>query len=97
MNVDATQQVKWTIYFVDGGMGTFVPLFYRFIEYIRRTTPMSNQTPQAVSNSYTGQETASAPQQFLQSAFIDPSDPTKVYLTQPVSEEQHLKHSPNYI
>ncbi|KAK9828894.1 hypothetical protein WJX72_002644 [[Myrmecia] bisecta] len=93
---------KWAMYFKEGGVGTFLPLYFRFLEYIRalqaRTggTGGSNGPTSSVSQP---QQQASAPaasEALLRTAFVDPSDPTKLYLSQPVDDSQRLPTAPKY-
>lgn len=78
----------------EGGCGTFIPLFCRDVAYIRAVA--SRQQQQAAAAAQEAAEAAARPSPAaapsfstsLSHALVDPSDPTVVYLTQPVPEQQ---------
>jgi hypothetical protein len=70
----AGETCSWQVTFRSGGCGTFLPVFYNLIESeLRRRSSSRSPVPPAPSHVTT------APV-----AFIDPADPSLVYLTQPV-------------
>ena len=74
---------KFWIYFSNGGVGTFLPLYFSSIDAARQA-----------GHRQSSQE--SLPQN-VATAIVDPSDPTKLYLTQPaVPREQPLPSAPLY-
>jgi len=77
-----TETIKWALYFNNGGVGTFLPLFFRLIQDMRaRMSPMQSaqpQEPRGLSETDT--------QQLMQAAFVDPNDPSKLYVSQPGSK-----------
>ena len=74
---------SFCVYFSNGGVGTFLPLYFSSIEAARQAG--HQQSAQA-----------SMPQN-IATALVDPSDPTKLYLTQPaVPQEQPLPSAPVY-
>jgi len=81
--------IKWRLSFTNGGMGTMVPLFYSCLEYIRVSSRHRQQAPEPEPLQ---PEVPPKPPSFLATALLDPSDPTTVYLTQPVeSSAQSIK------
>ena len=69
---------KFALYFKEGGVGTFLPLYYNFVGAARGQQRVQQQSPPD-------------PQQQTQSinmvaiALVDPNDPSKLMLTQPAS------------
>lgn len=86
---------NFKILFKEGGIGTFYPLYYTLTE---KAVNMYNAT----QNTQAGRDEASGfMRNVMSSAFVDPNDPTTVYLvSQPVDESQRLatqpKYAPNY-
>lgn len=62
------------IYFNNGGAGTFLPMFFRAVLESRRTDGGSSDTLASIIRN--GGD-------FNAVAVVDPSDPSKIYLTQP--------------
>lgn len=81
--------ISWTVYFNNGGFGTFVPLFYQLATYAARYRPnfdtVTQQQPTAPPQE---DETTTAPASFFQAALIDPNDPSTIILTQPSVEKK---------
>lgn len=97
------EALQFTLYFKEGGVGTFIPFFFRSCAYVRSMANQMQQQQQAVAPGgadypppAAGSDGATPPQQFLQTALVDPSDPTKVYLTQPVDSSQHRDDAPKF-
>lgn len=86
----SSERIKWKLSFTNGGMGTLVPLFYASIEYLRTTTRRRQQESAPAPAACM----ATAPPSFVQTAIVDPNDPTKVYLTQPVDLPQSAEKYP---
>ena len=98
---------KFALEFRGGGVGTFLPLYFRFLEYIRAvqrkaetgsaawTPPVAPEpTPAAAPAAPTGPPKpvepmwpTAAPPVADGQAFVDPSDPSKLYLATPVTTE----------
>ncbi len=80
--------------FREGGIGTFFPLFYTLLDRARRAAAAAAAQPapppqqRAASQQYVDQ--------LVHKAFVDPSDPTRVYLAQPVDDSQRLSYQPTY-
>ena len=81
---------NFTLYFMEGGIGTFYPMYYTLAERAKRsfsgTSGNSSFDPNPVSFSAS----------LASRAFVDPNDPTTVYLTQPAEEDQRLPERPIY-
>ncbi|KAL3142799.1 hypothetical protein ABBQ38_003098 [Trebouxia sp. C0009 RCD-2024] len=60
----------FSLYFKEGGVGTFLPLYFSFVGIARDNLHKVQQQP-------------SAPQELVATAFVDPSDPSRLYLAQP--------------
>lgn len=74
--VTGTVQVK--LYFNEGGCATFLRVFFNAMDQIRRiptAVPVASEFTQAVASG-----------SFVQAAFVDPSDPSTVYVSQPVQQ-----------
>ncbi|CAK9234148.1 unnamed protein product [Sphagnum troendelagicum] len=83
------------IMFVEGGVGTFIPLFMNLIKSVRAAERESLAT-QPSAPPADPLPTAQAPvDELIQHAYIDPHDPTKLYLQQP-SESQPTLRRRNY-
>lgn len=70
---------EFTFYFKEGGCGTFLPLFFRILEAMR-SAPLEAQVPEA--------PTAPAAEEAVRTAYMDPNDPTRVYVVQPATERR---------
>jgi WW domain-binding protein 2 len=68
----------YKLFFLEGGVGTFLPLYFTFITSAREQERNRKNITAA----------ASQPDFHLQmnQAFVDPNDPTSLFLTQPVSQ-----------
>ena len=69
-------EIKWCVYFNNGGVGTFLPLFFRLVSEMR------TRMAQPAANSTTDVFSAADTQQILQAAYVDPNDPSKLYVSQ---------------
>lgn len=70
-----TDSIKWCISFRNGGVGTFLPFFFRLLQEMRQR--MSGQ-----QQNTTSPVPAMVAQTLVQGAFVDPSDPTRLYVPQ---------------
>jgi len=74
------EKYKWCLSFRNGGVGTFLPFFFRLLTEMRqRMRALSGQAPQA-DPSYTPVFDLPTSQGFVQTAFVDPGDPTTFYV-----------------
>jgi WW domain-binding protein 2 len=79
---------KYRLYFLQGGIGTVLPLYYRFLKLVR-AAEHDRKAAEELANQGVMNEQVSH-------AFVDPNDPTKLFLTQPVGIEQRLPTAPVY-
>ncbi|KAI7840790.1 hypothetical protein COHA_005494 [Chlorella ohadii] len=79
---EGPQMIQWTLYFKEGGVGTFIPFFFRSCAYVRSVAGrMQQQQQQAAAAGQQqgyppaagGDPPSTPPQQFLQTALVDPS------------------------
>jgi hypothetical protein len=78
-----TDEIKWTLTFKEGGVGTFLPLFFRLVQEMRRR--MAQESQSQYEHNFTAPPVAQqVVQQIIGSAYVDPNDPTKLYVSQPV-------------
>ena len=68
------------LYFREGGVGTFLPLFFQFTEQARQLNASAPPPPGVAPVAPTTEETMHAANQ----AFVDPNDPSTVYLVTPL-------------
>jgi len=92
---NSSERIKWKLFFTNGGMGTLVPLFYATLEYLRvssRRRPQEAPPPEFEQQQPTKPAVPNPePPSFVQTALLDPNDPTKVYLTSPVDPAKAKK------
>mmetsp|Transcript_162704 Transcript_162704/g.312419 ORF Transcript_162704/g.312419 Transcript_162704/m.312419 type:complete len:202 (-) Transcript_162704:168-773(-) len=73
------------LYFKNGGCGTFLPLFYTILGIISESEEGTDRDAEANAavNNYIS---AAAAGQLDKAAYVDPSDPTVLYLAQPTAK-----------
>lgn len=69
------EDIKWCISFNNGGVGTFLPLYFRLLAEMRQRMTQE-VAPNAPVHSNVEVQT------MLQAAYVDPSDPTKLFVPQ---------------
>lgn len=81
---------NFKIIFKEGGCGTFVPLFLNLLKVARQ---FQQQTPHPNSRPYNDPFPTSPPptDEILRHAYVDPNDPTKIYLQQPHEAQPQLR------
>eukprot|EP00775_Hariotina_reticulata_P002184 gene2184-2502_t len=79
---------SFKVLFKEGGIGTFYPLFYALVERAKKADAASKQGSLA--------QNTQVVQELVHKAFVDPNDPSTVYLSQPVDESQRLQYQPTY-
>jgi hypothetical protein len=78
-----TDEIKWTLTFKEGGVGTFLPLFFRLVQEMRRR--MAQESQSQYEHSFAAPPVAQqVVQHIIGAAYVDPNDPTKLYVSQPV-------------
>ncbi|EMS46634.1 hypothetical protein CFC21_066708 [Triticum aestivum] len=75
------------ILFKEGGCGTFVPLFLNLITSVRRYNQFEAQ-PATVPRVDPMQAAQTPVDDMMRHAYVDPHDPTKIFLQQPAAESQ---------
>ena len=89
----------FTLFFLEGGIGTFYPLYFTLAE---RAKSAFGGPASAAGGRRAGGGAAIDPNpesfasQLASRAYIDPNDPTTVYVTQPAEESQRLPERPVY-
>jgi hypothetical protein len=82
---------SFKISFKEGGTGTFIPLFMNLIKSVRAAQRMVEES-QPSAPPAEPLPAASAPvEDMMRHAYIDPSDPTKLYLQQPFESQPTLR------
>lgn len=79
---------KWKLNFLTGGVGTLLPIFYRFIKAVREAEHDRKRAEELANHGVI--------QDAVNHAFVDPNDPTTLYLTQPVGNDARLSSVPVY-
>ena len=71
---------KWCVSFRNGGVGTFLPFFFRLLQEMRNR--MAQPPPGAAPVAQAQPVPQAIAQGLVQAAFVDPSDPTTFYVPQ---------------
>jgi len=73
--------IKWCLSFKEGGVGTFLPVFFRLLAEMRSlmAQPPAQSLAQQPQRLPVPQ---SAAMSIVQAAYIDPNDPTRLYVSQ---------------
>ncbi|XP_031098461.1 UPF0664 stress-induced protein C29B12.11c [Ipomoea triloba] len=80
----STHSIK--ILFKEGGCGTFVPLFFNLISSVRQ---YHQQTASMAEPRMDPLQAAQTPvDEMMRHAYVDPNDPTRIFLQQPTPESQ---------
>ncbi|RDX89730.1 SPAC29B12.11c [Mucuna pruriens] len=78
---------SFKIIFKEGGCGTFIPLFYNLIASVRQYNQHANM--QQTQSYVDPLQAAQTPvDEMMRHAYVDPNDPTKIFLQQPNSDSQ---------
>ncbi|KAJ4773236.1 classical AGP protein [Rhynchospora pubera] len=78
---------KFKILFKEGGCGTFVPLFLNLIASVRQYNQHSINAA-AVPRVDPLQAAQTPVEDMMRHAYVDPNDPTKIFLQQPTQDSQ---------
>ncbi|GAA0160670.1 hypothetical protein LIER_17170 [Lithospermum erythrorhizon] len=80
---------SFKILFKDGGCGTFVPLFFNLISSVRQYNQQAAAAAAMPAPQVDPLQAAQTPvDQMMRQAYVDPNDPTRIFLQQPTSESQ---------
>ncbi|XVF56718.1 hypothetical protein PTKIN_Ptkin06aG0142600 [Pterospermum kingtungense] len=77
---------SFKILFKEGGCGTFVPLFLNLIASVRQYNQQVNSGPQPRTDPLQAAQTPV--DEMMRHAYVDPNDPTRIFLQQPTTESQ---------
>jgi len=77
----------------EGGAGTFLPIFFNLLF---RARPREDDSMASASQPSAPPATFAQVNKMVNTAIVDPNDPTKIYLSQPVDEAQRLQTQPVY-
>ncbi|KAG2706317.1 hypothetical protein I3843_05G087800 [Carya illinoinensis] len=77
---------SFKILFKEGGCGTFVPLFFNLIASVRQYNQQSASAPEPRVDPLQAAQTPV--DEMMRHAYVDPNDPTRIFLQQPTSESQ---------
>lgn len=69
--------LAYKLFFLEGGVGTFLPLYFTFVNAARQADRNRRNSGAALNQVQV--------QEHMQQAFVDPNDPTSLFLTQPVT------------
>ncbi|GAB2281786.1 hypothetical protein Dimus_016352 [Dionaea muscipula] len=87
---------SFKILFKDGGCGTFVPLFFNLIKGVRQYN--QQYAPVAQDTRMDPLQAGQTPvDEMMRHAYVDPNDPTKIFLQQPTPQSnlrRRAYHSP---
>uniref|UniRef100_A0A7S1X4L9 Uncharacterized protein n=2 Tax=Tetraselmis chuii TaxID=63592 RepID=A0A7S1X4L9_9CHLO len=84
---------QFKLYFKEGGAGTFLPIYFNLLF---RARPRESESMASASQPSAPPATFGEVNKMVATAFVDPNDPTKIYLSQPVDESQRLQTNPVY-
>lgn len=79
---------KWKLNFLSGGVGTLLPMYYRYMKAVREAEHDRKTAEMLANHGFVEQQ--------VHQAFVDPNDPTTLYLTQPVGNDARLPDVPVY-
>ncbi|XP_042497796.1 UPF0664 stress-induced protein C29B12.11c [Macadamia integrifolia] len=79
---------SFKIYFKEGGCGTFVPLFFNLIASVRQYNQHISQSGSEVPRVDPLQAAQTPVDEMMRHAYVDPNDPTRIFLQQPNRESQ---------
>ncbi|WVZ22303.1 hypothetical protein V8G54_000847 [Vigna mungo] len=77
---------SFKIIFKEGGCGTFIPLFFNLIASVRQYNQHYNMQAQSYVDPLQAAQTPV--DEMMRHAYVDPNDPTKIFLQQPNSDSQ---------
>ncbi|KAE9454283.1 hypothetical protein C3L33_13815, partial [Rhododendron williamsianum] len=77
---------SFKILFKEGGCGTFVPLFFNLMSSVRQYSQQHGSTVEYHSDPLQAAQTPV--EEMMRHAYVDPNDPTRIFLQQPNPESQ---------
>ncbi|XP_038692737.1 UPF0664 stress-induced protein C29B12.11c [Tripterygium wilfordii] len=82
---------SFKILFKEGGCGTFVPLFFNLLSSVRLHNQLANQNSEPRVDPLQAAQTPV--DEMMRHAYVDPNDPTRIFLQQPTPESQLRRRS----
>ncbi|KAJ4962092.1 hypothetical protein NE237_022002 [Protea cynaroides] len=79
---------SFKIYFKEGGCGTFVPLFFNLIASVRQYNQHISESGSEAVRVDPLQAAETPVDEMMRHAYVDPQDPTRIFLQQPNRESQ---------
>jgi hypothetical protein len=80
---------SFKILFKDGGCGTFIPLFFNLIASVRQYNQAHAAAQHDAAPHVDPLQASQTPvDDMMRHAYVDPNDPTRIFLQQPASESQ---------
>ncbi|RWR73197.1 UPF0664 stress-induced protein C29B12.11c [Cinnamomum micranthum f. kanehirae] len=80
---------SFKILFKEGGCGTFVPLFFNLLSSVRQYNQhLAQSTPNSGPRMDPLQAAQTPVDEMMRHAYVDPNDPTRIFLQQPTPESQ---------
>nr|AFK43816.1 unknown [Lotus japonicus] len=76
------------ILFKEGGCGTFIPLFFNLIASVRQYNQRANAQAQTQARVDPLQAAQTPVDEMMRHAYVDPNDPTRIFLQQPNADFQ---------
>ncbi|KAJ0103457.1 hypothetical protein Patl1_05591 [Pistacia atlantica] len=77
---------SFKILFKEGGCGTFVPLFFNLISSVRQYNQQTNMPAEPRVDPLQASQTPV--DEMMRHAYVDPNDPTRIFLQQPTPDSQ---------
>ncbi|KAK4788034.1 hypothetical protein SAY86_019353 [Trapa natans] len=77
---------SFKILFKEGGCGTFIPLFFNLISSVRQYNQHMNSAAQPCMDPLQAAQTPV--DEMMRQAYVDPNDPTRIFLQQPDSDSR---------
>ncbi|KAK6931949.1 hypothetical protein RJ641_001573 [Dillenia turbinata] len=84
---------SFKIMFKEGGCGTFIPLFFNLIQSVRQYNQQFAAGAEARVDPLQAAQTPV--DEMMRHAYVDPNDPTRIFLQQPSSESQLRRRTYN--
>lgn len=79
---------SFKILFKEGGCGTFVPLFFNLLRSVRQYNQHQAAAADAAAHVDPLQAAQTPVDDMMRHAYVDPNDPTKIFLQQPAPESE---------
>ncbi|PNW85493.1 hypothetical protein CHLRE_03g189100v5 [Chlamydomonas reinhardtii] len=89
---------EFRVYFKEGGIGTFYPLYYTLAERAKQAFAAAQERSRLAAAGLVDPNPPTYVAGLVSHAFVDPADPSTIYLAerQPVAEADRLPTAPRY-